>query len=393
MKGMLNPTICLAFPCLVVCREAFQKLRRERVLQERGLALARGPGTDVWNREQTLERYGQAMGELARIADMKTTEGTANGRMRTFEEFQEFLQHNPFGVTVETATPKDVGAFILTDWIPKHSENCRTVSPASGARVASASAVKGVVKHLSKSYTLLGFEGRQNPAKAEVVKTFRDGYGRMLHQEGVRVQRAKVFPVAKLDALLAHLRGWIDNLPQGLERCTAAMDQAAVLYLWKSLARGKEVGELAHDQVIQADGAAYPGWSKTVRQEPSARIPSEQATEGGRLSFLEASVELAKELESIGDPLREDSYLFRAQNRERNGFSSGPISSSALRKRIQRRLQEANLFAGETLHSFRRSAVQHAAINLKYDVKRLMELGRWKSYAAFKMYVEEAWKQ
>jgi hypothetical protein len=90
--------------------------------------------------------------------------------------------------------------------------------------------------------------------------------------------------------------------------------------------------------VNQADGAAYPGWSKTVRHEPSARIPLEQPSHGGRLSFIEASVELAKELEQFGDPLREDTYLFWAQNRARNGFSSGPISSSALRKRIQRRL-------------------------------------------------------
>lgn len=294
---------------------------------------------------------------------------------------------------METATAEDVGAFVWTDWMPRHSQSCRTVLPATGARVASASAVKGVVKNLSKSYTLLGFEGRQNPAKAEIVKSFRDGYERMLHQEGVRVQRAKVFPVEKLDALLAHLREWIESLPVGLERCTAVMDQAAVLYLWESLARGKEVGELSNDQVNQEDGAAYPGWSKTVRHEPSARIPLKQPNKGGRLSFLAASVELAKELERFGDPFREDSYLFRAQNRARNGFSSGPISSSALRKRIQKRLQDAKLFAGETLHSFRRSAVQHAAINLKYDCKKLMEMGRWKSYAAFKVYVEEVWKQ
>jgi hypothetical protein len=267
------------------CREPFQKLCRERVLDQCGLTLTKGSGVEVCSEEETLERYGRAMGDLARIADMKTTEGTTNGRKRTFEEFQEFLQRNPFGVTVETATPEDVGAFLLTDWMPRHSQSCRTVVPSTGARVASASAVKGVVKNLSKSYTLLGFEGGQNPAKAEVIKSFRDGYERMLHQEGVRMQRAKVFSVAKLDALLVHLRERTESLPVGLERCTAVMDQVAVLYLWESLARGKEVGELVQDQVNQQDGAAYPGWSKTVRREPSARIPLEQPTEGGRLSF------------------------------------------------------------------------------------------------------------
>jgi integrase len=128
--------------------------------------------------------------------------------------------------------------------------------------------------------------------------------------------------------------------------------------------------------VSYEDGAAYPGWSKTVLQEPSARIPLATVAEGGRLSFLEASVQLIRALEEVGQPVGEKGYLFRALNRSRTGFSNEPISSDALRKRIQKRLVDAGLLEGETLHSFRRSAVQHAAINFKYDVKRLMDLGR-----------------
>jgi hypothetical protein len=97
------------------------------------------------------------MSELARIADMKTTEASANGRKRTFEEFKSFFSRNPFGVTVETASAKDVGSFVVADWLPRHGQNCQTALPSTGKLVASASAVKGVVKHLSKSYTLLGF--------------------------------------------------------------------------------------------------------------------------------------------------------------------------------------------------------------------------------------------
>jgi hypothetical protein len=69
------------------------------------------------------------------------------------------------------------------------------------------------------------------------------------------------------------------------------------------------------------------------------------------------------------------------------------MTSDTLRKRLQKRLKEAGLFDGETVHSFRRSAVQHAAVNLKYNVKQLMELGRWKSYSAFCLYVEEIWRR
>jgi integrase len=111
------------------------------------------------------------------------------------------------------------------------------------------------------------------------------------------------------------------------------------------------------------------------------------------MSLLESAGELVKVLAKNGIDIGKTGYLFQAQNRSRNGFEDKPISSSALRKRIQKRLQDAGLFEGETLHSFRRSAVQHAAIELKYDVKKLMDLGGWKTYSSFKLYVKEIWKR
>lgn len=60
-----------------------------------------------------------------------------------------------------------------------------------------------------------------------------------------------------------------------------------------------------------------------------------------------------------------------------------------MRKRIQKHLKDAGLFEGETLHSFRQSAVQNAAEIEGYDVEKLMVRGRWSSYAAFRLYVEE----
>jgi integrase len=296
-------------------------------------------------------------------------------------------------VTVETATATDVGAFIVGDWLPHQSGNCRTVLSATGQTVASASAVKGVVKDMSKTYTFLGFEGNKNPAKLEAVKSFRDGYARYLQNEGVRVQRAKVFTEQKLDALLAFLAGQSASTPEGLEHCTLLMDQAAVLYLWESLARGKECGNLSRQQVELEERAAYPGPNKMVRQEPSARIPLAEPGAGLRLTFVEAAAQLVRGFDSIGKSISKEGFLFRSQNRQRMGFLSGPISSNSLRKRVQKRLKEAGLFEGETLHSFRRSVVQHATVNLNYNVKQLMELGRWKIYSAFKVYVEEIWQK
>lgn len=69
-------------------------------------------------------------------------------------------------------------------------------------------------------------------------------------------------------------------------------------------------------------------------------------------------------MEEGGFLIGEDGFLFRAVNRSQNGFVNEAISSDTLRKRLQKRLKDAGLFEGETVHSFRRSAVQHAAINL-----------------------------
>jgi integrase len=130
-----------------------------------------------------------------------------------------------------------------------------------------------------------------------------------------------------------------------------------------------------------------------VRREPSARIPLATPEVEGRLTFLEAAVQLVKGLDETGNGIGENGYLFRSLNRGRSGFVDAPMTSDTLRKRLQKRLKEAGLFEGETVHSFRRSAVQHAAVNLNYNVKQLMELGRWKSYSAFRVYVEEVWRR
>jgi integrase len=100
-----------------------------------------------------------------------------------------------------------------------------------------------------------------------------------------------------------------------------------------------------------------------------------------------------KELEASGQPVGENGYLFRSLNRGRSAFVDAPMTSNTLRKRLQKRLKEAGLFDGEIVHSFRRSAGQHAAVNLNYNVKQLMELGRWKSYSAFRVYAEEIWRR
>jgi hypothetical protein len=57
-------------------------------------------------------QYGKSLRAVGQVADLKTTKETNESRKRTFGEFQRFLAQNPFGVTVATAGPEDVAAFI-----------------------------------------------------------------------------------------------------------------------------------------------------------------------------------------------------------------------------------------------------------------------------------------
>lgn len=304
-------------------------------------------------------------------------------REKTFREFGEFLRS--IGGSIETAVGADVVAFVHGWWLPGHRKNFRTVVGENGEKTASASAVKAVIGHVAKSYSMLGFRDDCNPGKSEAARSYRDGYRADLHERGVREKRAKIMPEAKVIGLIEYLNSSVQQAT-GIERCRLAMDRAIVLYLWETWARGKECGNVAAREIDMQEGIVRPGWSKTVREEPSAEIAVSAGGAAG--SFIWAASLLIDEMEKIGSPVG-DGLLFRPLNRSRSGFENGALSSGAMNRRVQRHMQQAGLHEGETLHSFRRSAVQHAVELESFNVARLMERGRWKSRAAFRLYVEE----
>jgi integrase len=206
-----------------------------------------------------------------------------------------------------------------------------------------------------------------------------------LHDRGVREKRAKIMKEGKVLDLVEYLSRLVGEAT-GIPKVVLLMDRAAVLYLWESWARGKKVGELEARQIDREDGITLPDWSKTVRSELSGRV--ELAKSGQELTFLEGSAELLAEMESQRIELGRG-FLFRPLTTNQRGFRDEPLKSGALKKRAQQHLEKANLFEGETLHSFRRSAVQHAAEIEGYNVEKLVQKGRWKSYSAFKLYIEE----
>jgi hypothetical protein len=322
----------------------------------------------------------------ARRSQAKRQAGTATKAV--WAEFKEFLAKNAYGVTVETAAAEDILAFVRGFWIPRHVGSCRSVAERSGQKVVAVSTVKQVLKHLNKCFCMLGREGNQNPVKSEAVRSFKEGYRKMLHELGVREKKAVVFKEGKIEDLVCFLRNEIGNSGEGIERCGKIQDLTTVPYLWETWVRGKECGRLEKRQVHEKEGIVAAGWSKTVQCEPSSTIGL--AKEEGRLAmtFLEACALLIKECEAIGQPVG-DGFLFRPMTRNWKSFRSEAITAGALRSGIQSALNRARIFEGETLHSFRRTTAQHAVDVRGFTVGKAMQCGRWKTFSAFKGYVEE----
>jgi integrase len=321
--------------------------RRERHLEEQLTA------AESWSDEVSEAFYEKALREGAAIANLSVSNKFEESRRKTWIEFTDFLSKIGRGSSAQTATDLDVIAFVQGVWLPTHMANCRTRTATEGKVVASASAIKGVIQQLSKSYAMMGYQDVENPAKQESVKSYSEGYRFWLKEKGVREKRARIMKEDKVSALVQYLEDGIRK-SSGVTRCVLMMDLAAVDYLWESWARGKECGKLRSDQVDFENGIAEPGWSKTVRTEPSARI---DLTEGNRGRFLRSAAALIGEMGRQGFESKKG-FLFRPMNRKRDGFEECALSSSALRKRVQQHMKDARIFNGETLHSFRRSAVQ-----------------------------------
>lgn len=325
--------------------------------------------------EEARKRYRVAVEEAGRISRKAVSKSFEESREKVFEEFEAFLGSVGCQLVMQ-ARGVGVVAFVQGWWLQAHQGNFRTVVAGQEERVASTSAVKGVISQLAKCYSMLGMRDEENPAKAESVRSYREGYRAELREGGVREKRAKVMPEKNVFELVEYLNKESAE-SAGIKRCGVAMDRAIVLYLWETWARGKECGSVEARQIDGEKEEVRPGWSKTVHEEPSAVIALQSA--GKENSFLWAAGLLMHEYKKNGVEPGDQGYLFCPMNRQKNGFEDCALSAGAMNRRIQRHMQRAGMHEGETVHSFRRSAVQHAAELEGYNVTRLMELGRWKS--------------
>jgi hypothetical protein len=109
-----------------------------------------------WCRAESETLYKQALSEAARITGFSVSRGFEENRQKTWGEFEDFLASMGHGLDAERASDLDVIAFVQGWWLPAHKANCRTRFGGDGEKIASASAVKGVIQRISKSYSMMG---------------------------------------------------------------------------------------------------------------------------------------------------------------------------------------------------------------------------------------------
>jgi hypothetical protein len=247
-----------------MCRDEWQQ-RSAHVWRAARFGAEKKKKPEMRTVEESTKLYEQALSEAGRIAGFGVSRrGFEDSRQKVFSEVTEFLEIVGFGLDVDTATDLDVITFVQGHWLPKPKANYRTQMGSDGSEIASASAIKGVIQQLAKSYSMLGRKDTDNPAKQESVIKYCEDYRNWLRCNGVKEKRAKVFKEKKVDDLVKYLEQRI-VVSSGLRKCLLLMDLPAIDYLWESWARGKECGELGSDEVDFEDGVAEPGWSKMVR--------------------------------------------------------------------------------------------------------------------------------
>jgi hypothetical protein len=147
---------------------------------------------EPWSEQRTEKFYETVLGEAGRIANRSVSSGFEESRRKTFDEFKTFLKKVGNGLNTENAGGSDVVAFIHGEWISTHRRNFRTTAGAGKEKVASASAIRGVIGHLAKSHSMMEKSDAENPATSEAVQSYRDRYRNDLLDRGVQEKRAKL---------------------------------------------------------------------------------------------------------------------------------------------------------------------------------------------------------
>ncbi|GLC36415.1 hypothetical protein PLESTM_000444000 [Pleodorina starrii] len=301
-------------------------------------------------------------------------------------EFLSWLDRCGRGRSWANCTPDDILVFMVAHWLPNHCS--RGGGPAGPAAVKSClSALSGFFGRAGRGGRYDAATGLGNPCDSVWVEDFRTAYQRTRVSAGYTELSAVPLRYDKYRSLVLYLWRQVEAAPNSLERVVLLRDLLCVLLLWQTSVRGHDVGKLGLGDFVDParpdlpyDGFPLPPpWSWGAAVGPTLCF-RERGTKTYKLArappvwLLPNAIEpafcvprtLAFYQWCCGRP---DSppggaitdLLFRPLTEDQRGFKPSALQSATLAARIRKHLVDAGLYENETVHSFRRGALQAAA--------------------------------
>ena len=293
---------------------------------------------------------------------------TVHQRDRAWQEFDSWCRARLLKPAT-ACTPTDVVVYLCSWWIGAHG---RQVLP-NGATAPAPGSLTSLVSQLSTRLEEAGrrgvwdpSSGCGNPCKSFEVRHFCGGYANLMHAAGFQPQAVPPLPEWKLGALVAALLAEADNArgsgaPWHVE-ALLRRDAALAQLLWESERRPGEVGQLTTPAVTLggAQFRAQAATSKMCHPSHGPRQPRPITVAGAGGALLQELLEgYARCLGRCGQGL--GPFLFSPLRRDGSGLDTGRgLSSAAMTKRIEGHLRRLHLYAGESIYSLKRGAMQHA---------------------------------
>ncbi|GLC41162.1 hypothetical protein PLESTB_001797700 [Pleodorina starrii] len=327
---------------------------------------------------------------------------------RALQNFSLWLRQWGGGRQLMDCTPEQVLVYMEQHWTSAHRGRNSTGRP-------SPSAILSELSFLSTQFDLLGRRGvydpqtgAGNPCLSSDVTIYRRGYQRQSGNAGYQERSAVPLTLAKYRRLVVYL--YISaGAADGLARLVLLRDLLCFMYMWLTTTRGHDCGRLSLGDfrdprdvgrpyggfplALLQPWEAYPAGFHLVvsqlgtktyqgRRAPPVRLaPVEEMG----FCFVRTLAQYLGFCRRGGWPVQ--GYLFRPLEPNQSGFSERPLGSAALSARLRLHLQGAGLYEGETCHSFRRGALQHAR-SVGVPTAGLLELGQMRSLGTLQRYLD-----
>jgi integrase len=339
------------------------------------------------------------------VESLRWREGTLAARYRAFGELCQDVAswHPSLGISIHNITPELLIGWLEGQYLPRHQGGART-RLADGRVVCSPSAVSSCLSHLSTAFGQLdpprsgeydGQTGAGNPTQCALVRNYRAGYLQWAKGGGFEAQAAVPLSETKVHQLVLALRQAYDEACSTDPSISVALllrDSVYFLYLWESWQRGAEAGAIRADRVRFTDAGMEVeiGDTKANRSGFSGLLRFQRHRGDPRLCVVSGvqrllAVTAAHHPGGPSDPSHASGYVFRTLTPCRSYFSDGAFSGDAAYQRLLGHLQRYGLYDGESLHSFRRGANQHALAS-GVPISERQARGLWASPATVRRY-------